>query len=99
MPREVEPQDVLLVREHFLRRPFGNADRRRRRRWRGRRRAAERVEERRLALVSIALASLAGLHRLVESGEQARSRGLERVEGAGLDETFENTSVHEAQVR
>src|SRR4030095_9843987 len=61
-------------------------------------RRARRVEERGLPLLTIALASLPGLHGLVEPGEEGGPRGPAAVERARLDQALQHATVEQAEI-
>ena len=58
----------------------------------------EHVEQRDLPFLAVALLALAAVHRLVERGEEAGPRALQRIERARLDQALDHAPVDQAQV-
>src|SRR5215831_2368050 len=99
MPGEVEAEHFLLAGEQLLARPLRHLQRRiaHGRGWSctG---ARQRLEERTLPFLAIALAPLSRFHSLIEPGEEPGPGAAERVERAGFDEALHDAPVDEPKV-
>ena len=95
--RDVEAEDFLLVAQALIVLPLGHDGRRLRPCAASARPPAE-IEERGLALGTLALLALAGFEREIALGQQVRAGEPERVERAGLDQALDHAPVDQAQV-